>query len=140
MNADVAADFYAAVNAEDGDAIAELIAAKFAADVELIWPSSLPYGGTVRGAAKLGRLFFAMAGAPAPVGPDKVSVVSIVDGGDQVAARLEFDWYAPGSNTAIASGALELWTFVDGRVTEIRAYYWDTAELIDVQPVKEASS
>jgi ketosteroid isomerase-like protein len=134
VNAAVVSGFYDAINAKDGDALGALIADHFALDASIVWPASLPYGGTVSGAAKLGRLFTSMLAAPAPIGPDKVSVLGLVDGGDQVAAQLSFDWFAPGSSSSIASGALELWSFADGLVTEIRAYYWDTAELVSAPP------
>lgn len=123
----VVRDFYQAVAAKDAAALEALIFARFADDVVIIWPDSLPYGGSVRGAATLSKVFGRMTAAPEPVGPAGLELVGIVDGGNQVAAQLEFDWYPPGSGESIRTGALELWTFTDGLVREIRAYYWDTA-------------
>lgn len=137
LNAEVVASFYTAVNAKDATAISTLIADHFAPDVSLIWPSSLPYGGTVTGSGKLGRMFAGMLASPVPMGPDQVSVLGLVDGGSQIAAQLSFDWFAPGTSESVASGALELWSFADGLVTEIRAYYWDTAELVHTQTERE---
>jgi hypothetical protein len=123
--------FYEAVAAKDGPALRAIVETSFAPDAAMIWPSSLPYGGVVSGAAKLGRMFAAVAVASVPVGAVDLAIVDIVDGGDRVAARVDFDWYAPGSGTAVHSSALELWTFDGGLVREVRAYYWDTAELLD---------
>jgi hypothetical protein len=123
--------FYEAVAAKDGPAIQAIVETSFAPDAEMIWPSSLPYGGVVSGAARLARMFAAVAAAPAPVGAAELTIVDIVDGGDRVAARVDFDWYAPGSASAVRSSALELWIFDGGLVREVRAYYWDTAELLD---------
>lgn len=126
-NEDVVREFYRAVTAKDGVGIKELIENHFSDDVTIVWPESLPYGGSISGAGKLARVFGRMAAATEPAGASDMVVVDVVDGGDRLAARLEFDWYAPGSKEAISTGALELWTFTAGRVSEIRAYYWDTA-------------
>lgn len=125
--ANVVREFYRAVSDKDADAIAKLVGERFAEGVTLVLPPSLPYGGTFTGARKFGRMFAGMMSAPDPVGAVAIVVTDVVDGGDRVAAQLEFDWYAPGSRTSIRTGALELWSFNDGLVTEIRAYYWDTA-------------
>ena len=127
MPSDVVRAFYDAVVRRDSGALTELVSRSFREDAAIIWPEGLPYGGRVDGARRLGKVFAGMASSPDPVGPDGLAVVSVVDGGDQVAAQLTFDWRAPGSSQSIPSGALELWTFDDGLVTEIRAYYWDTA-------------
>ncbi|MFE2998621.1 nuclear transport factor 2 family protein [Nocardia sp. NPDC059246] len=126
-NADVVREFYRAIAERDGDALGELLNTRFTSDTEVIWPESLPYGGVVKGAAKLAKMFGGLLSAPTPVGPAGMTVADLVADGDRIAAQLEFDWYAPGSDRAVPSGALELWTFADGKVRSIRAYYWDTA-------------
>ncbi len=128
-NSAVVRAFYDAINGRDAAAVGGTIEAAFAPDATLILPPSLPYGGTFTGAAKLGRMFAGMVGSSALVGAQRIDVTDVIDGGDRVAAQLEFDWYPPGGSVPVHGGALELWTFADGRVTEIRAYYWDTAEL-----------
>jgi ketosteroid isomerase-like protein len=129
---DVVRDFYDAVARRDAGALADLTATHFRDDAAAVWPDGLPYGGRVVGARRLARLFAAMAWNPDPTGPEGLEVLSVVDGGDQVAAQLTFRWRAPGSAESIPSGALELWTFTDGLVSEIRAYYWDTAACQDL--------
>lgn len=128
-NAALVRNFYTALAKKDAEILAELVTEHFAEDASLTWPDSLPYGGTVAGAKKLQRLFQGLAGAPAAIGPGNLAVAGIVDGGDSVAADLTFDWYVPGTSDFVPSGALELWRFVDGKVSTIRAFYWDTAEL-----------
>jgi len=137
---DVVRAFYAAVARRDADSIAELVARSFREEASIAWPEGLPYGGRVEGSRRLAKLFAGMASSPVPVGPEGLEVVSIVDGGEQVAAQLEFRWRAPGSTESIPSGALELWTFDQGLVSEIRAYYWDTAACRDLVQDTQAAS
>ena len=132
--------FYDAVAAKDPHALSEIVTGSFREDASITWPDGLPYGGRVEGASRLARLFAGMASSPVPVGPEGLEVISIVDGGDQVAAQLEFRWRAPGSDQSIPSGALELWTFDQGLVSEIRAYYWDTAACRDLVQNPQAAS
>ncbi|WP_067671539.1 nuclear transport factor 2 family protein [Nocardia miyunensis] len=129
-NADVVREFYRAIAERDGDALARLVQHRFAPEASVTWPDSLPYGGTIAGARKLAKVFAGLASAPTPVGPSGTTLTDLVDGGDRIAAQLEFDWHAPGSGQAVRSGALELWTFADGLVQELRAYYWDTAACV----------
>ena len=124
---EVVATFYAAVAQADAAALTSLIGEAFNENASVIWPEGLPYGGEITGAVRLAKVFGGMATSPVPVGPQGLEVVSIVDGGDQVGAQLSFSWRAPGSEEEIPSGAFELWTFDGGLVTEIKAYYWDTA-------------
>jgi len=137
---DVVRAFYDAVARRDATAIAELVSGSFREDAAIIWPEGLPYGGRVEGSRRLGKLFVGMAASPEPVGPDDLELVSVVDGGDQVAAQLTFTWHAPGSGGSAPSGALELWEFEEGLVSEIRAYYWDTAALKELVPNNPAAS
>jgi len=132
--------FYDAVAAGDPSALSEIVASSFREDAAIAWPEGLPYGGRVEGASRLSRLFAGMASSAVPVGPAGLEVVSIIDGGSQVAAQLEFRWHAPGSAESISSGALELWTFDQGLVSEIRAYYWDTAACRDLVQDTQAAS
>lgn len=132
-NTDIVREFYQAVAAKDADALEQLIGGHFDTGASVVFPESLPYGGTVAGAAKLARMFAGMAKAPEPAGPAGLDLTGLVGDGDQIAARVEFHWHAPGGASApVPSSALELWTFADGKVREIRAYYWDTAALVAV--------
>jgi hypothetical protein len=131
LNRDRAAlirEFYSALSEKHAAAIGRLVEQSFSSEVTLVLPDSLPYGGTVTGADRLGRMFVRMASMPVDIGPVRPVVTDIVNGGERLAVQLEFDWYAPGVPDPLRSSALELWTFDGaGLVREIRAYYWDTA-------------
>lgn len=122
---DIARTFYAAAAAKDAPALAELLATSFREDAAIEWPAGLPYGGRFEGTAVLTKVFAGLAADGAPVGPADLELLSMVDGGEQLAVQVSFDFRA--GDQVIPSGALELWTFVDGMVAEVRAYYWDTA-------------
>ncbi|MEV6985388.1 nuclear transport factor 2 family protein [Sphaerisporangium sp. NPDC051017] len=124
---DVVHRFYAAVAAKDAEAIGRLIDELFAEDAVLTLPPSLPYGGQVSGARRLRRMFTGSASSTVKVGPVDLRITSVTVGDDRVAVELAFDWYAPGSDDPLATGAVEIWTFADGRVAAIDAYYRDTA-------------
>ena len=48
-------------------------------------------------------------------------------------AWITFEWKNPGSEDAVPNAALEVWSFSDGLVREIRAFYWDTAAISQPQ-------
>jgi ketosteroid isomerase-like protein len=117
--------FYDAAARRDGDALVALLENSFREDAAVEWPAGLPYGGRVEGVPVLRKVFAGLATPDAALGPDGLEVLAVVEDGDHVAVQVSFDWRANGSS--VASGALELWTFADGLVAEVRAYYWDTA-------------
>lgn len=123
------AALYSAISAGHADRVAELAAIAFADDIWVEMPASLPYGGRIQGARRLGRMFQSMAAEPGPLGPRNLRLDRVVDGGNCVAARISFD-YVTGSGMTIAGGAIEEWTFREDLAQEIRAYYADTAALV----------
>jgi len=50
-----------------------------------------------------------------------------------VVAWITFEWKNPGSDDAVPNAALEVWSFSDGLVREIRAFYWDGAAISQPQ-------
>jgi ketosteroid isomerase-like protein len=139
-NTAVIREFYRAVAEKDAAELEKLITGHFDVDASVVFPGSLPYGGTVCGAGKLARMLGRMASSPEPVGAADLVFTGLIDGGDRIAVQVEFAWYPPGSRIPVPSSALELWTFEDGRVREIRAYYWDTAALINRKETACSSS
>jgi ketosteroid isomerase-like protein len=130
-NAELVRGFYRAVADRDGDGVAALVGERFAEDATLRLPASLPYGGVVAGRRRLERVFRSAAEATEPVGPTALEVLDVVEGGDRCAVQLRFDWRAPGGGGVVSStGAVELWTFTGGLVTDITAYYADTAACV----------
>lgn len=126
--------FYEALNTGDGRAIATLVDETFADAAAVEFPPSLPYGGVVEGAKRLRRMFAAMASGQISFGPRQIDVERLIADGDHVVAVLGFDWHPPEGMPPIVSGASELWSFTDGKVVGIRAYYWDTAALVAASP------
>ncbi len=122
--------FYAALNGRDVAGLNALVSNHFADDVVVAFPPSLPYGGQLRGAPVVGKVFAGLATSKANVGPKEVAVRAVLADRDRAVALLDFDWFPPGGGDAVSSGACESWRFEHGRVVEIRAYYWDTAALV----------
>lgn len=125
----VVESFYTAVSDGDPESIGVVIDQHFADDASIEWPVSLSYGGRVEGARRLRKMFVAMAGSDVKVGPADLHIARVIATHDAVVAELSFDWYPPGASEPVPSAALELWTFDGGKVTSIRAFYWDTAAL-----------
>lgn len=125
--------FYEAASAKDAAAVAILLATAFHEDAAVEWPAGLPYGGRFQGTRTLGKIFEGLAAESAPLGPEGLELISVVDGGDgEIAAQVSFDFCV--GDTSIPSGALELWKFEGALVKEIRAYYWDTAACAALLP------
>ncbi|NMO91653.1 nuclear transport factor 2 family protein [Actinomycetospora sp. TBRC 11914] len=118
--------FYEAIGKGEADTLVTLVNDHFDPDARLVFPDALPYGGTHEGAKRLGKMFAGMATAPGAGGPGEVALIDMIDDGDKVVARVQFTWTAPGASESIPHEALEMWTFADGKVTELRAFYWDT--------------
>jgi ketosteroid isomerase-like protein len=125
----IVADFYGALSAADADAIAAVIDTHFSENASITWPPSLPHGGQVRGKQELRQLFSRIAKASGKVGATNLQLVRTIGEGDHVVAWVTFDWRQPGSEDAVPNAALELWTFSDGLVGEIQAFYWDAAAI-----------
>jgi ketosteroid isomerase-like protein len=127
--AGIVADFYAALAAGDAESVAASIDGNFSEDAAIEWPPSLPHGGRIVGRRKLRAIFGGIAKAGNDAGATNLTLVRTIGDGDRVVAELTFDWRAPGAATATPNSALELWSFSDGELTEIRAYYWDTTAI-----------
>ncbi len=123
---DIVADFYNAISNADVDTIVRTIDTHFAEDAAIEWPPSLPHGGRVQGSRKLRAVFSATANPDAPAGAKNLKLVRAIGDESEVAAWITFDWVNPGDETGTANQALELWSFADGKVREIRAFYWNT--------------
>jgi ketosteroid isomerase-like protein len=122
---------------QDADALILLVESSFAADAVVIFPDGLPYGGRIEGARRFARLLAGLASGASSIGPQRLRLDGLIAEGDEVVARLTFDWHAS-NRVSTPSGALELWTFAEGKVTELKAYYWDTAACHDLFESVEA--
>jgi len=98
----------------------------FAPDVVLHQAESLPYGGIWRGHEGMERFFVAMSRAWAEF--DMVEQSFLSDTSPlvvltQVRAR------ARATGRELTFPILQTITVTDGRITEVRPFYWDTAEI-----------
>lgn len=130
-SAEIVTEFYRALAAADPDAVAAVVDAHFAEDAAIEWPPSLPHGGRVQGSRRLRGLFAGIAKAGEQAGATNLTLVRTIGGGDHVVAWLTFDWKNPGSPAVAPNAALELWSFAEGLVQDIRAFYWDTAAITE---------
>jgi ketosteroid isomerase-like protein len=133
-NAQIVADFYAALSGADPDAIGAAIDAHFAEDASIEWPPSLPHGGRIEGSRRLRGLFTGIAKAGNQAGATNLTLLRTIGDGDHVVAWITFDWKNPGSDDGVPNSALEVWSFSEGLVREIRAFYWDSAAITQPQP------
>lgn len=118
---------YDLLAARDATGVQALVDQSFAEDVVLHEPPSLPWGGAHSGRKRVGRLFVGMAAAEPGTSPlDAASlVVRRVAGSDsEVAVEVGFMLTRPGGEPE-PSGAVEWFSFRDGRVCEIRATYFE---------------
>ena len=114
----------------DAPAVAALVEQQFHDECSITWPASLSYGGTVSGRARLVRALVAAVSAGA--GLEDLELVTLAVGEAEVAAELRFSWRSSSEAAPIKTGAVEWWSFDrDGLVRSVRAYYADTAALIE---------
>lgn len=111
-----------------GEAPFELLAPFFAPEVELHQADALPYGGTWRGHNGLARFFRAMGAAWESF--DMVEQEFLATGETavvltQVRAR------ARATGRELSFPILQTITVKDGRITEVRPFYWDTRAIAD---------
>lgn len=112
--------FYRAMATGDVPELERVIAQAFAPTATLARPESLPGGGVLTGSEAI-VAFLRRAAGKAPLVVDDIAVA---DDGNRVFATVTITL---GGMTATA---LEQWTVDDGKVSSIRAYYWDTAAML----------
>jgi hypothetical protein len=126
VGADAAArvkEFYELLGQGQGDDVAGFVEANFAEGATLARPESLPGGGLLSGAKVIAKFMRAAASAVAGLRLDSVHE-STSSNETNVFANLALD--LGGATTK----AIEWWTFADGKVSSLQAYYWDTAALV----------
>ncbi|WP_249402233.1 nuclear transport factor 2 family protein [Streptomyces sp. YIM 121038] len=107
------------------------LAPHFAPDVVLHQADGLPYGGTWRGHEGLERFFLAMADTW-----DRFDIVRqefLADGGTgtrrTVCVHSDIHARARATGRALAFPILQAITVEEGRIREVRPFYWDTAAI-----------
>lgn len=111
-----------------GDVAAVLAA--FTPETIIVEAPGLPYAGTWQGVegmqALLGRLMTVFDGVE--LRPTQF----FHDEGDWVAAHLQISGRLRATGERLTMPLIELWKVVDGKVLEVRPYYWDTAAFASV--------
>ena len=93
-------------------------------------PASLPYAGSFRGRAGLGDLFQRMG----PVWSEFNQAIEFIVGdpsGDVFAVMFRIGYRSAQSGQKIEMQVLELLSFRDGRIADIKPFHWDTKALLD---------
>lgn len=121
-------DLYAATGVGDWDKAAEMLTDDFF----VTEAEGLPYAGVYRGKNALKELFIKVMGMMDVAGLD---VVETCVGQDHAVTILSFRFVDP----ALAPAHLtELFRFRDGKVCEIRPYYFDPATVVAACNAKKA--
>lgn len=137
---DIVREFYDAVRAKDIDTIGRIVDNGFSPDVVVRLPSSLYYGGEYRGGSEVKRLFSGLAHPKSAVNADTLVVEHIIGTDDCVAAVLTFEWRGRGGGEPLRTGNIEWIVFRDGLISELFAYYQDTARCIALDSTPRATS
>ena len=87
--------------------------------------NGLPYGGVYHGHAGMGALFQKLVGI---LDHFRVLPEDFFVSGPVVIAKIRVVGRARATGQSIDMPVLEMWTLEKGLVTEIRPFYWDTAE------------
>ena len=111
-----------------GQASFELLAPFFAPDVVLHQAAALPYGGTWRGHEGMERFFLAMSRAWEAFDMADQQFLA-TDGPAVVLTQVRSRARATG--VQLDFPVLQTIAAEDGRITEIRPFYWDTAAIAE---------
>jgi len=122
-------DLYAATGVGDWDKAASMLTDDFF----VTEADTLPMAGTYRGPNALRDLFMKVMGMMDVAGLDRVQTTV---GGDYAVTILAFRFADP---TLAPAELCELFRFRDGKVCEIRPYYFDPAPIIAACAAKKAS-
>ncbi|WP_405621293.1 nuclear transport factor 2 family protein [Streptomyces sp. NBC_01511] len=107
-----------------GEATFDVLAPFFAPDVVLWQADALPYGGIWRGHAGMERFFLAMAGVW-----DSFDLVEqrFLATGETSVVHTDIHARARATGRELRFPILQTITVTDGRIAEVRPFYWDTA-------------
>jgi len=98
----------------------------FAPDVVLYEAEGLPYAGVYQGIAGVQELLvkFSAFWDEAHITPER-----FLGEGDHVLIQLHFEGRVRSTGKQLSMGVIEHWLLRDGKVVELRPYYWDTAAI-----------
>jgi ketosteroid isomerase-like protein len=100
-------------------------------DVVLYEPDSLPYHGVHRGTKNLMNVvgIFMQTWKNAQIEPK-----TFLDAGEYVIAMVHLSWENQRTGGLFETDLAEFWKLEDGKIVEVRPFYWDTAEMLKTLP------
>ncbi|WFB05952.1 nuclear transport factor 2 family protein [Streptomyces sp. LX-29] len=111
-----------------GKASFDLLAPFFAPDVVLHQADALPYGGTWRGHQGMARFFLAMGEAWESFDMVKQEFLAT---GETAVVLTQVHARARATGRELSFPILQTIRVEDGRITEVRPFYWDTRAVAD---------
>ncbi|WP_159839659.1 nuclear transport factor 2 family protein [Nocardia sp. CY41] len=112
-----------------GSASFELLAPFFHTAVVLHQAESLPYGGTWRGHDGMERFFHAMRDTWEKFDMREQRFLAA---GETAVVHTEVHARARATGRELSFAILQTIGFADGRIAEVRPFYWDTAAIVGV--------
>lgn len=110
-----------------GKASFDLLAPFFAADVVLHQAEGLPYGGTWRGHEGMARFFHAMSQTWESF---DMADQEILATGATAVVLTQVRARARATGRELAFPVLQTISIAEGRIAEVRPFYWDTAAIV----------
>jgi ketosteroid isomerase-like protein len=110
-----------------GSATFDLLAPYFAPGVVLHQAAALPYGGTWRGHDGMTRFFLAMSETWEAF---EIGEQEFLAAGETVVVHTQVRARSRATGRELAFPILQTITVRDGRITEVRPFYWDTAAIV----------
>lgn len=111
-----------------GEASFDLLAPFFAADVELHQADALPYGGVWRGHDGMKQFFLMMGEAWESFDMVEQEFLAV---GETAVVLTQVCARARATGRELSFPILQAITVKDGRITEVRPFYWDTQAIAD---------
>lgn len=111
-----------------GTASFDLLAPFFAPDVELYQADALPYGGTWRGHKGLTQFFLSMGRVWESF---EMVEQEFLATGETAVVLTQVRARARATGRELSFPILQAITVKDGRITEVRPFYWDTRAIAD---------
>ncbi|MCK6586565.1 MAG: nuclear transport factor 2 family protein [Polyangiaceae bacterium] len=121
-NADIVRSIYEAAIKGDINAIMPVIDPQ----ITIYEAASLPYGGEYHGHEGFSRLVTAVFTSWAAF---EVDLKELFDAGSTIIAILQIRVTLKESGRVVEMPVAEFWRLRDGKVVDLRPFYWDTAEL-----------
>jgi hypothetical protein len=88
---------------------------------------SLPYGGEYHGPEGLSRLFQKVFSVWETF---SVELTELLESGPTVVALMQLRVKLKGAGQTVEMPVVEIWRLRDGKVVELRPFYWDTAQFL----------